>query len=138
MELSLLILAGALSAILTFFLHDRLRQGIVRASAIVGVAAGICTLIWPHLWSSYLSQNFALVCFGATFVGMVQAGVMKNYFLIGTGGVIFTVLFLNASSFVDDFGGGLGAPACIALLIVLSIPVLLRKKKLDGRANEKY
>lgn len=127
MDYFLLVLSGAIAAMLTFVLHDRWQQGIVRASAIVGVAAGLVTLFFPLLISFYFAHYFALVCFGASFVGMVQARVCSSYFLIGLGGAVFTLIFLNASKFVDGFGGGLGAPACIALLIVLALPILWKR-----------
>ena len=127
-DLIILILLGAFSALITFILNVKLNQGHVRASALVGVSIGCFILFCPNLLSDYFTQNLPLVCFGASFVGMVSHKVISNYFLIAIAGAVFTLLFLNLSSIFNGFGGGLGATACLAVLITLSIPVLLRIK----------
>jgi len=128
-ELFILIMLGAFSAVLTFIINVKFNQGHVRASALVGVAAGCFVLLFPNLLSPYLTHHLPLVCFGASFVGMVSHKVLSDYFLIAISGGLFTVLFLNLSKMFDGFGGGLGVTACIALLITLAIPVLLEKIK---------
>lgn len=128
----ILIIAGGLSAIITFVIQVNLQQGAVRASAIVGVFTGVFVLVFPELLPLYLTKNLPLVCFGASFIGMVSSNVLSNYFLIGISGVLFTIIFLNTSNYFDGFGGGLGSAACISLLITLSIPVLKKKGTLSN------
>ncbi|GAL64029.1 hypothetical protein JCM19300_3232 [Algibacter lectus] len=43
--------------------------------------------------SPYLTQNLPLVCFGASFIGMVSFKVLSNYLLIGFSGIVFTIIF---------------------------------------------
>jgi hypothetical protein len=123
----ILFLAGGISAVLTFVLQVNYKQGAVRASAFVGVFTGVFVLLFPKLLCPYLTENLPLVCFGASFIGMVSSRVLSNYFLIGISGIVFTIIFLNTSSYFQGFGGGLGSAACIALLVTLSIPVLRKK-----------
>ncbi|WP_452231995.1 hypothetical protein [Lacinutrix sp. MEBiC02595] len=128
----ILLLAGGFSSILTFVLQVNYKQGAVRASALVGVFVGIFVLVFPKLLSPYLTTNLPLVCFGASFIGMVSSKVLSNYFLIGISGIVFTLIFLNTSTYFQGFGGGLGSAACIALLVTLSIPILKKKGTLSN------
>ncbi len=128
-ELLILILSGAFSAVITFIINVKFNQGHVRASAIVGVAVGCFVLFFPNSFSAYLTYHLPLVCFGASFVGMVSHKVLSNYLLIALSGGLFTVLFLNLSKMFNGFGGGLGVTACLALLITLAIPVIFKKGK---------
>ena len=132
-EQYILFLVGGLSAMFTFFLHVDLNQGPVRASSLVGVLVGMFVLVCPDLLSPYLTKNLPLVCFGASFIGMVSSKVLSNYFLIGFSGIVFTIIFFNTSSFFNGFGGGLGSAACIALLVSLSFPLIRKQRKLQKR-----
>lgn len=123
----ILVFAGSLSAIVTYLLQFKYKQSAVRASALVGVFSGLFVLVFPNVLSSYLSQNLPLVCFGASFIGMVSSNLVKSYWVIGVSGTIFTILFLNTSKFFTGFGGGLGSAACIALLVTLAIPIVVNK-----------
>ncbi|QRM89891.1 hypothetical protein FG167_11835 [Lacinutrix sp. WUR7] len=128
----ILFLAGGFSSIITFVLQVNFKQGAVRASALVGVLVGAFVLIFPNLLSPYLTENLPLVCFGASFIGMVSSKVLSNYFLIGISGMVFTFIFLNTSSYFEGFGGGLGSAACIALLVTLSFPILRKKRGISN------
>ncbi|MFD2541830.1 hypothetical protein ACFSSB_05810 [Lacinutrix gracilariae] len=128
----ILLLAGGVSAVFTYVLQVNYKQGAVRASAMVGVFVSVFVLLFSKLIPAYLTENLPLVCFGASFVGMVSYKVLSNYFLIGISGVVFTVIFLNTSTYFNGFGGGLGSAACIALLVTLSIPILKKKGKLSN------
>ncbi|MDN3666579.1 hypothetical protein ACFFU1_13750 [Algibacter miyuki] len=132
-EQFILFLVGGVSAVLTFFLHVDLKQGPVRASSLVGVLVGVFVLVCPDLLSPYLTKNLPLVCFGASFIGMVSSKVLSNYLLIGFSGIVFTIIFFNTSSFFNGFGGGLGSAACIALLVSLSFPLIRKQRKLQKR-----
>ncbi|WP_040278091.1 hypothetical protein [Psychroserpens damuponensis] len=120
----ILFLAGAISSIVTFVLQIHYKLGAVRASALIGVFVGVFVLLFPKLCSPYLTENLPLVCFGASFIGMVSSDVLSNYFLIGISGILFTIIFLNTSVYFEGFGGGLGSAACIGLLVTLSVPIL--------------
>ncbi|MGJ8733711.1 MAG: hypothetical protein ACSHW4_11215 [Cellulophaga sp.] len=122
-----LLLIGSLSAIVTFLLQFKYKQSAVRASALVGVLSGGFVFIFPNLLPTYFSHHLPLVCFGASFIGMVSSSVTKSYWVISISGVIFTVLYLNTSTYFTGFGGGLGSAACIALLVTLAIPIVVNK-----------
>nr|WP_321228358.1 hypothetical protein [uncultured Psychroserpens sp.] len=128
----ILFLAGGISSIATFVLQVNFKQGAVRASALIGVLVGVFVLLFPKSLSPYLTENLPLVCFGASFIGMVSSKVLSNYFLIGISGIIFTIIFLNTSTYFHGFGGGLGSAACIGLLVTLSIPILKKKGALSN------
>ncbi|WP_405604431.1 hypothetical protein [Polaribacter sp. Asnod1-A03] len=132
LEFLLLLIIGGGSAVATFVLQIKWKQSPVRSSAIVGVIAGISVLIFPNLLSAYLTDNIPLVCFGASFIGMVSSKVVSNHVLIGISGVVFTIIYFNTSTYFNGFGGGLGSAACIALLVTLSIPVLKKKKSISN------
>lgn len=128
----ILLLAGGISSIATFVLQVNFKQGAVRASALIGVLVSVFILLFPKLLSPYLTENLPLVCFGASFIGMVSSKVLSNYFLIGFSGIVFTIIFLNTSTYFHGFGGGLGSAACIGLLVTLSIPILKKKGALSN------
>ena len=128
----ILLIVGGLSSIVTFLLQVKFKQGPVRSSSLVGVLVGVFVLMFPNLLSTYLTENLPLVCFGASFIGMVSSKIMSDYLLIGFSGVVFTLIYFNTSNYFSGFGGGLGSAACIALLVTLSIPVLMKKRKLSN------
>jgi hypothetical protein len=136
LEHFILFCVGALSAIVTFFLHVECKLGSVKASSLVGVLIGLFVLIFPNLLSPFLTRNLPLVCFGASFVGMASSEVLSSYLLIGFSGLVFTVIFFNMSSFFYGFGGGLGSAACIAVLVSLSIPALRKQKSISKKVME--
>lgn len=133
-EYSTLIIAGGASALITYILQVKYKLGAVRASALVGVVAGLFVFLWPEILPKFLMNNLPIVAFGASFIGMASSKVVNNYILIVFSGCVFALIFLNTSDFFNGFGGGLGITACIALLITLSLPVLKEK----GRFSEGF
>ena len=132
LDFFILVLIGGASSIITFLLQIKYQQGPVRSSALVGVFVSVFVLLFPNLLSVYLTENLPLICFGASFIGMVSSKIMSDYLLIGISGIVFTIIYFNTSSYFNGFGGGLGSAACIALLVTLSIPVFKKKRKLSN------
>ena len=132
LDFFILVLVGGASSIITFLLQIKYQQGPVRSSALVGVFVSVFVLLFPNLLSVYLTENLPLICFGASFIGMVSSKIMSDYLLIGISGIVFTIIYFNTSSYFNGFGGGLGSAACIALLVTLSIPVFKKKRKLSN------
>ena len=132
LDFFILVLVGGTSSIITFLLQLKYQQGPVRSSALVGVFISVFVLLFPNLLSVYLTENLPLICFGASFIGMVSSKIMSDYLLIGISGIVFTIIYFNTSSYFNGFGGGLGSAACIALLVTLSIPVFKKKRKLSN------
>ncbi len=131
-NLIILILVSFLGAILTFIINEDLKQGPVRSSAILSLAVGLYFHYFSGNMDSYLVKNIPVVFIGASFIGMVSARLLSNYLLIGIAGVVFCLIFLHTSRFFNGYGGALGTSAAIALLAVLSIPIVGKKRKLTN------
>jgi hypothetical protein len=131
-NLFVLLIVGFLSSMLTFYVNEDLKQGPVRSSAVLSLMVGLYFHFFPPSMDSYLLKNIPLVFIGASFVGMVSVRLLSNYLLIGCAGVIFCLIYLNTSKFFNGYGGALGTSASIALLSVLSIPILGKKRKLTN------
>ncbi|SFU74839.1 hypothetical protein SAMN05216480_1194 [Pustulibacterium marinum] len=129
MNTYLLIITGIVGAVSTFYVHIQLKQGAVRASALLSLVVGIFFKLFPEVLNETLTQQIPVVFIGASFIGMVSDKVLNNYYLIALSGIIFTVIFLNTSSFFNGYGGTLGTSACISLLTVMSLPILFSKHR---------
>ncbi|ARS37438.1 hypothetical protein [Pontibacter actiniarum] len=132
MDYVVLMATGAFAAVCTYFLNTSLRQGPVRSSAALSLLVGLLFHFFPHLLSPYLTANIPVVFIGASFIGMVSSGVVSRYYMIGTSGVLFSLIYMNTSSFFTGYGGGLGTAACISLLVTISLPFLNKKNKLSN------
>lgn len=128
----ILIILSFLSSTLTFYVNEHLRQGPVRSSAMLSLAVGLYFYLFPGSVDGYLAKNIPLVFIGSSFIGMVSARLLSNYLLIGFAGIVFCIIFLNTSRFFNGYGGALGLSAAIALLAVLSIPVVSKKRRLTN------
>lgn len=128
----LLIAIGFVSAILTFFVNEELKQGPVRSSAALSLLVALFFHYFPGSLDSYLVKNIPLVFIGASFIGMVSSRLLSNYLLIGIAGIIFCLIFLHTSKFFNGYGGALGTSASISLLAVLSIPIVSKHKRLTN------
>lgn len=131
-NLLLLIAVSFLSATITFFVNEGLKQGPVRSSAMLSLIVAGYFYFFPATADSYLVKNIPVVFIGASFVGMVSARLLSNYLLIGIGGIIFCLIYLHTSKFFNGYGGALGTSASIALLAVLSIPIVGKHRKLTN------
>lgn len=131
-NLLLLTTVSFLSATLTFYVNEDLKQGPVRSSALLSLIVALYFYCFPHSVDSYLVKNIPIVFIGASFVGMVSARLLANYLLIGIGGIIFCLIYLHTSKFFNGYGGALGTSASIALIAVLSIPIVGKNRKLTN------
>jgi hypothetical protein len=131
-NLILLVSVSFFSAMLTFFVNEELKQGPVRSSAILSLLVGGYFYFFPGSMDPYLVKTVPIVFIGASFVGMVSARLLSNYLLIGIGGIIFCMIYLHTSTFFNGYGGALGTSASIALLAVLSMPIIGKNRKLTN------
>lgn len=128
----ILILIGFSGAVIIFYVNEGIRQGPVRASALLSLAVTLIIRSSVLNLEPYLIQNIPLVFIGSSFIGMVSSRLISQYWTIGIAGVIFCIIFLNTSRFFHGFGGALGTSACISLLIILSIPIVTKKHRLTN------
>ncbi|MDM8173507.1 MULTISPECIES: hypothetical protein [Olivibacter] len=124
MSVLILFIVSFAAAISTFYVNEHLKQGPVRSSAFLSLTIAIFFFLFPKLLSPYLTTNIPVVFIGSSFIGMVSARLVSNYFLIGAAGLVFCTVYLNTSSFFNGYGGALGTSAAISLLAVLSLPIL--------------
>lgn len=129
MENIIIIITGILGATSTFYVNEHLKQGAVRASALLSLVVSLFFYCFPNLLNPYLTQNIPAAFIGASFVGMVSSKAITHYRWLITAGIIFSIIYINKSTFFKGYGGALGTSAFIALLTTMAIPLMLSKKK---------
>ncbi|WP_307425126.1 hypothetical protein [Chryseobacterium sp. MDT2-18] len=120
--------AGTVGSTLTFYVSEHYKQGPVRSSALVSVAAGLFFYCFPHALNSYLTKNIPLILMGTSFIGMVSPKYYGSYFRLAAAGMLFSIIYSKKSLFFEGFGGALGALAFISLLTVISTFNLISRK----------
>ncbi|RAJ08727.1 hypothetical protein LX64_01381 [Chitinophaga skermanii] len=136
MHTFILLLVSIVGATLTFYINEHMKQGPVRSSALLSlVVASLCHLC-VGLLPVYLAKNIPIVFIGSSFIGMVSKKVLSNYAMIGFAGLIFCLVYLNASRFFNGYGGALGTSAAISLLAVLSLPIVRKHGKFTNGFNQ--
>ncbi|WP_382381650.1 hypothetical protein [Formosa undariae] len=125
----IIIITGILGATLTFYVNEHLKQGAVRASALLTLIVSLFFYFFPELLNPYLTQNIPPAFIGASFVGMVSSKAIVHYQWLIMAGIIFSIIYINKSIFFRGYGGALGTSAFIALLATMAIPVVFSKKK---------
>jgi hypothetical protein len=128
----ILLCVSFIGASLTFYVNENLRQGPIRSSALLSLLVSLYCFFFPQTMDSDLVKTIPVVFIGSSFVGMVSARLLRNHLLIGGGGVIFCLIFLHTSKFFNGYGGALGTSAAIAVLAVLSIPIIGKKRRLTN------
>lgn len=130
MEIVILIITGVISAVGTYIVNNKLKQGAVRASALLSLIVALFFYFFPELLSPKLTREIPLVFIGASFIGMVSSRILSSYIFLTLAGIIFSILFVNSSKYFAGYGGGLGTTAAISLLVSLSLAIIARKKPL--------
>lgn len=92
METSILFLTGIISALLTYVVNNKYKQGAVRASAGLSLLVGLFFYFFPEIFIPYLTKNIPIVFIGATFIGMVSSKILSSYLF---GRVFWFYLFNN-------------------------------------------
>ncbi|WP_299781612.1 hypothetical protein [uncultured Formosa sp.] len=125
----IIIITGVLGATLTFYVNEHLSQGAVRASALLSLIVSLFFYCFPDVLNPYLTQNIPTAFIGASFVGMVSSKAISHYSWLIIAGIIFSIIYINKSTFFRGYGGALGTSAFIALLATMAIPLVFKKKK---------
>ena len=131
-NLLILFTVSFISSVLTFYVNEDLKQGPVRSSAVLSLIVGLYFYFFPNSMDNYLVKHIPIVFIGGSFIGMVSSRILSNYMLIGIAGLIFCLIYINTSTFFNGYGGAVGTASAIALLAVLSIPVVTKKHKITN------
>ncbi|WP_158973638.1 hypothetical protein [Cellulophaga sp. L1A9] len=129
MNILIVIITGILGTILTFYFSAHLKQGPVRASALLSLIVALFFQLFPELLNPYLTKNIPIVFIGASFIGMISSEAKGSYSILVIASVLFSVIYINKSQFFNGYGGALGASAFIALLTTMGISVVFSKNK---------
>ncbi len=123
-----IIITPVIAAMLTFYVNHQLKQGPVRASALLSLLVAAVFYFFPDLLNTTLAKNIPVAFIGGSFIGMVSKKMVDSYFKLAISGLVFAIIYLNTSNFFNGYGGALGASAGISLLSVLSLPFFTPKK----------
>tara|TARA_R110000796_G_scaffold72024_6_gene163265 strand:- start:46 stop:489 length:444 start_codon:yes stop_codon:yes gene_type:complete len=115
----ILIITGILGATLTYFVSEQLKQGAIKASALLSLLVGLFFYCFPELLDAYLTKHIQIVFVGTSFIGMVSSKTLKSYPLLAIAGTLFTIIYISKNHVFDGYGGALGALAFIALLTTM-------------------
>jgi hypothetical protein len=122
----IVVITSVVAAAATLFVSHDLKQGPVRASAILSLAVAVIFLFFPSsMKANYLVVNIPLVFIGASFVGMTSKVHFKNWMYAVFSGLVFGLIFLGTQDVFNGFGGGLGAKACLSVLTTIGVEYLV-------------
>lgn len=129
MNIILIIITGVLGATMTYLVSHELKQGAVRASALLALLVGLFFYCFPELCNAYLTKNIPIVFIGTSFIGMVSSSGRQRYVQLTFAGILFSVIYSYNYQLFEGYGGALGALAFIALLATLFLSYLFSKSR---------
>ncbi|MEO9501794.1 MULTISPECIES: hypothetical protein [Flavobacteriaceae] len=112
----IILLTGVIGSVLTYFISTPLKQGAVRASALLSLIVAVFFHFFPNILNSYLTIHIPFVFIGTSFIGMVSSKTNVNYFQLILAGCLFSLIYLHKGDVFSGYGGALGTIAGIALL----------------------
>jgi len=127
MNYLIIVITGILGATFTFYVSEQLRQGPIRASALLSLLVGLIFYCFPVMLNAYLIKNIQIVFIGASFIGMVSPIKRGNYIRLFVAGSLFGIIYINKGRFFEGYGGALGALAFIALLSAMGFSVIISR-----------
>ena len=126
MNAILMVLVSVIASASTYFVSHNLKQGPVKASAILSfIVALLFALLFHNAKANYLIMNIPLVFIGASFVGMSSKTHLKNLMYAAFAGLLFGFIFLSTADLFKGYGGGLGTKASLSVLVTLGIEYLI-------------
>ncbi|WP_313578374.1 hypothetical protein [Chishuiella sp.] len=121
--------SSILATLVTYVLNIHLKQGPVRASALIALFVGGFFHFFPTIFSTLYTQNIPLYVIGGTFIGMVSSTINISYFSLLFSPILFSVLLHFTSKLFTGYGGALGTTACISLMCTMAFPIITKNKK---------
>lgn len=110
--LPVIVIYAAIGSFVTHIIAEKFKTGVVVASGIVGLTAG---LILPLIHETNGALYAALV-FCASFAGMASRKVLKKAYLFLLAGGISGLIFFLSSPYFNGLGGKLGTIAFVSVL----------------------
>ncbi|PZP47064.1 MAG: hypothetical protein DI598_11405 [Pseudopedobacter saltans] len=128
-----IIVTSIVSACLTFYVNEHLKQGPVRSSALLSLIVGTVFYVLRGKIADEIVNNIPIVFIGASFIGMVSTRALSEIRLIAFAGFVFSLIYINTSHFFKGYGGALGTSASIAVMATMCIPIFIpRKRTING------
>lgn len=126
----LLYLSGLLGALIPFILNNKFKMGAVLGSAVPSLFVALTFIVFPNLIAKEISDQIALIFYGAAFIGMASDKIISNLSLIAVSGLEFSFIFIYSSSYFKGYGGALGTTACVCFLTIYSFKTIFNLKKI--------
>jgi hypothetical protein len=120
---ALLVITGVVAAVVTYYLNNNLKQGPVKASALVGLAAGI---LLPLLIKG-TGTTMAVVAICASFAGMSNTKRMPSWIPMAFVGLSAALVYMFANPFIGGTGGKLGTMAFGSTMAIRGLMDLVAK-----------
>ena len=124
MDYVIIIITGMAGATLTFYVSDQLKQGRVRASALLSLLVSLFFHFFPELLSDFLTKSIPIVVINTEGRSSSAKAI---YLRLAVAGCLFSIIYLNRDQFFDGYGGALGALAFISLLTSMNLSEALSK-----------
>ena len=106
----LLIITSVIAALVTYFLNNDRKLGPVKASALVGLVAGILLPRLPGL-AAGVGATLAVMAICASFAGMSNTKRMPSWIPMAFVGLSAGLVYMFANPFIGGTGGKLGTIA---------------------------
>ena len=103
----LLVITSVVAAVVTYYINNNLKQGPVKASALVGLVAG---LLLPLVYKSG-GSTLAVMAICASFAGMSNTKRMPSWIHVAFVGLSAALVYMFANPFIGGTGGKLGTIA---------------------------
>lgn len=106
----MIFLVSVIAALLTFELAKFEKIGVVRSSCLIGLLAFLLSLLVGN-------NNFVLVAFGASFVGMCSFSKFSRW-QVFSASLVYSLLYINFIPHLNGMGGALGFSAFLSVSMV--------------------
>jgi hypothetical protein len=125
----LLVITGVVAAVVTYYLNNNRKLGPVKASALVGLVAGVLALVAGILLPAVKTTGatMAVVAICASFAGMSNTKRMPSWIPMAFVGLSAALVYMFANPFVGGTGGKLGTMAFGSTMAIRGLMDLVAK-----------